>query len=162
MLDPKKLAEARKKNKLSQTRAAYKLSTTRQSISSWERGEHEPDTDKLHEMAKLYGVSVADFFTEENDIPNGNVVSPEPMPADSGEGVDKKSKRRKNFRKINLKKKLKITIAICAVLLLIIVALVIRLLTQREDQMENVHLKDMDLEIVDSENEPDGSFELEL
>ena len=41
MLDPKKLAEARKKNKLSQTRAAYKLNTTRQSISGWERGEHE-------------------------------------------------------------------------------------------------------------------------
>ena len=162
MLDSKKLAEARKKNKLSQTRAAYKLNTTRQCISGWERGEHEPDTDKLHEMAKLYGVSVADFFADENDIPNGNVVSPEPMPADSGEGADKKSKRQKNFRKINLKKKLKITIAICAVLILIIVALVILFFTHREDQNETVSLEDMVFQIIDLETVPDGRFEFDL
>ena len=162
MLDTKKMTDARKKNELSQSEAADKLGTTRQSISSWERGEYEPDTDKLHEMAKLYGVSVADFFTEENDIPNGNVVSPEPMPADSGEGVDKKRKRRKNFRKINLKKKLKITIAICAVLLLVIVALVILFFTHREDEKKTVSLEDMVFQIIDLETVPDGRFEFDL
>lgn len=162
MFDPKKLADARKKNELSQTEAADKLGTTRQTISSWERGEYEPDTDKLHEMAKLYGVSVADFFTDDHDVPDGNIISTKPMSADSGKGDNKKSRSRKKSSNNNLKMKLRIAISICVVFCIIAVVFAILYFTRDENELENVNLRDMDLQIIDMETEPDGRFELFL
>lgn len=52
-----RLAEARKNCGLTQAQVAEKLYVTTQSISSWEREISVPDTDKVPEIAALYGVT---------------------------------------------------------------------------------------------------------
>lgn len=52
-----RLAEARKNCGLTQAHVAEKLYLTTQSISSWECGNSVPDTEKLPEIASLYGVT---------------------------------------------------------------------------------------------------------
>ena len=52
-----RLAEARKNCGLTQGQVAEKLSITTQSVSSWECGNSVPDTEKLPELAALYGVT---------------------------------------------------------------------------------------------------------
>ncbi len=52
-----RLAEARKNRGLTQGQVAEKLYITTQSVSAWECGNSVPDTEKLPELAALYGVS---------------------------------------------------------------------------------------------------------
>ena len=52
-----RLAEARRNSGLTQTQVAEKLYLTTQSISSWECGNSVPDTEKIPEIAALYGVT---------------------------------------------------------------------------------------------------------
>lgn len=52
-----RLAEARKNCGLTQGQVAEKLHITTQSVSSWECGNSIPDTEKLPELAALYGVT---------------------------------------------------------------------------------------------------------
>lgn len=52
-----RLAEARKNCGLTQAQVAEKLFLTTQSISSWECGNTVPDTEKVPEIAALYGVT---------------------------------------------------------------------------------------------------------
>ena len=52
-----RLAEARKNCGLTQGQVAEKLFITTQSVSSWECGNSVPDTEKLPEIASLYGVT---------------------------------------------------------------------------------------------------------
>ena len=52
-----RLAEARKNCGLTQAQVAEKLFLTTQSISSWECGNSVPDTEKVPEIAALYGVT---------------------------------------------------------------------------------------------------------
>lgn len=52
-----RLAEARKNSNLTQGQVAEKLFITTQSVSSWECGNSIPDTEKLPELAALYGVT---------------------------------------------------------------------------------------------------------
>lgn len=52
-----RLAEARKNCGLTQAQVAEKLYLTTQSISAWECGNSVPDTEKIPEIAALYGVT---------------------------------------------------------------------------------------------------------
>ena len=52
-----RLAEARKNCGLTQSQVAEKLYLTTQSISSWECGNSLPDTEKISEIAALYGIT---------------------------------------------------------------------------------------------------------
>ena len=52
-----RLAEARKNCGLTQAQVADKLHITTQSVSSWECANSVPDTEKLPELAELYGVT---------------------------------------------------------------------------------------------------------
>ena len=52
-----RLAEARKNSGLTQGQVAEKLYISTQSVSSWECGNSIPDTEKLPELASLYGVT---------------------------------------------------------------------------------------------------------
>ena len=65
-----RLAEARKSCGLTQAQVAEKLYLTTQSVSSWECGNSVPDTEKIPEIAALYGVT-ADWLL------SGKVPSPE-------------------------------------------------------------------------------------
>jgi len=53
----KRLVEVRKTNKLTQAEVAEKLGVSFQAVSLWERGETVPDTEKVIEIAALFGVT---------------------------------------------------------------------------------------------------------
>ncbi len=60
----KNLALYRKKAGISQLELAKKLNYSNKNVSKWENGETTPSIFILHEIAKLYGVSVDDFLQE--------------------------------------------------------------------------------------------------
>lgn len=58
-----RLLKLRKEHNLSQEDLAQKLNISRQAVSKWERAEASPDTDKLIDLAELYGVSIDELLT---------------------------------------------------------------------------------------------------
>lgn len=52
-----RLSQLRKEKHLTQSEVAEKLDVSFQAVSLWERGETIPDTDKIVDLADLYGVS---------------------------------------------------------------------------------------------------------
>ena len=63
-----RLIQLRKKNGLSQEELADKLGLSRQAVSKWERAEASPDTDNLICLAKLYGVSLDELLSTDDDV----------------------------------------------------------------------------------------------
>ena len=59
----KKLREERK---LTQEQVAEALGVTFQAVSSWERDEYKPDTEKLIKLAEVFDVSVSSIVEEKN------------------------------------------------------------------------------------------------
>ena len=55
---------ARKKAGLSQEAVAKSLNSTKASVSEWENGRSEPSFTRIAELAKLFGVDPAYFFSE--------------------------------------------------------------------------------------------------
>ncbi len=64
-----RLVNLRKSNNLSQEALAEKLGISRQAVSKWERAEASPDTDNLILLARLYGVSLDELLSTEEEIP---------------------------------------------------------------------------------------------
>lgn len=58
-----RLLKLRKEHNLSQEELAQKLNISRQAVSKWERAEASPDTDKLIDLAELYGVTVDELLS---------------------------------------------------------------------------------------------------
>ena len=69
-----KLAEARKKQNLTQEQLAERLGVTRQAVSRWESGAAYPETDKIVRMARLLNVS-CDYLLRD-DIGLGDTEDP--------------------------------------------------------------------------------------
>ena len=67
MLHPKtigsKIAEARKKAKLSQAALAQEVSISPQAVGKWERGESMPDISTLNRLAEIFGVDL-NYFSD--------------------------------------------------------------------------------------------------
>ena len=63
-----RLIKLRKKHGYSQEELADKLGLSRQAVSKWERAEASPDTDNLICLAKLYGVSLDELLSTDEDI----------------------------------------------------------------------------------------------
>ena len=63
-----RLVKLRKKNGLSQEELADKLGLSRQAVSKWERAEASPDTDNLICLAKLYGISLDELLSTDDDV----------------------------------------------------------------------------------------------
>lgn len=64
----KRIAELRKRDAISQYELAEKLGVSQQTVSKYERGLVQPDTESLLKMANLFDVSV-DYLIERTDIP---------------------------------------------------------------------------------------------
>lgn len=62
-----RLVQLRKQSGLSQESLAAKLGVSRQAISKWERAEASPDTDNLIALAELYGMTLDQLLSTEND-----------------------------------------------------------------------------------------------
>jgi transcriptional regulator with XRE-family HTH domain len=58
----------RKQNSLSQKELAEKVGVSRQTISNWELGKVEPDTDSLKKLSKIFGVSLEEILNGEIKI----------------------------------------------------------------------------------------------
>ena len=56
----------REERKLTQEQVAEELGITFQAVSSWERDEYNPDTEKLIKLAELFDVSVSAIVEEKN------------------------------------------------------------------------------------------------
>ncbi len=63
-----RLIKLRKKYGYSQEELADKLGLSRQAVSKWERAEASPDTDNLICLAKLYGVSLDELLSTDDDV----------------------------------------------------------------------------------------------
>ena len=63
-----RLIKLRKKHGYSQEELADKLGLSRQAVSKWERAEASPDTDNLICLAKLYGVSLDELLSTDDDV----------------------------------------------------------------------------------------------
>ena len=63
-----RLIKLRKKHGYSQEELADKLGLSRQAVSKWERAEASPDTDNLICLAKLYGVSLDELLSTNEDV----------------------------------------------------------------------------------------------
>lgn len=61
-----KLAQARRKNNLTQEELAEKLGVTRQAVSRWESNAAYPETDKIVRLSQLLGVS-CDWLLQEGE-----------------------------------------------------------------------------------------------
>ena len=53
-----RIAQLRKERKISQEELADILCTSRQAVSKWERGESDPDIDRLKDLATYFNVSI--------------------------------------------------------------------------------------------------------
>ena len=72
-----KLAQARRKNNLTQEQLAQQLGVTRQAVSRWESDAAYPETDKIVRMSQLLGVS-CDWLLRDgaDDAGNGAAAAP--------------------------------------------------------------------------------------
>lgn len=61
------LVKYRNKFGFTQQQLAEKISYSDKSVSKWERGESLPDVAVLLKLSKIYGISVDDFLTENNN-----------------------------------------------------------------------------------------------
>ena len=61
------LKNLREERKFTQEQVAEALGVTFQAVSSWERDEYKPDTDKLIKLAEFYDVSVSSIAEEKRN-----------------------------------------------------------------------------------------------
>lgn len=67
MTTGEKLMNLRKKANFTQEELADKLNVSRQAVSKWEQNQAFPETDKLIQLSKLYGVSMDYILGINND-----------------------------------------------------------------------------------------------
>ena len=67
MTTGEKLTNLRKKANFTQEELADKLNVSRQAVSKWEQNQAFPETDKLIQLSKLYGVSMDYILVINND-----------------------------------------------------------------------------------------------
>ena len=61
-----KIRKLRVEKGLSQDNVAFELGLSHSSYSKIERGETDPNLSRLFQLAKILGVGIIDFFTEDN------------------------------------------------------------------------------------------------
>ena len=64
-----KIAEARRKNQLSQAALAHQVSISPQAVGKWERGESMPDIATLNRLAQILGVDL-NYFSDKFHQPD--------------------------------------------------------------------------------------------
>lgn len=74
-----RLREAREKSGLKQIEASKLLGISNGTLSGYEREYRDPDTDTLHKMAELYGVSVDWLLGKSMSSSTKATSLPEPM-----------------------------------------------------------------------------------
>lgn len=70
-----RIAALRKEDGMNQKELGLKLGVGQTTVSAWETGKNEPDTESLHRMSKLFRASIGYILGYENGIHRG--LSPE-------------------------------------------------------------------------------------
>ena len=66
----------RKTAGFTQDELAKRLNTTKQTISRYEKGDRKANQDMLFELCDIFGVSIDDFFTSQNESSQPSTTSP--------------------------------------------------------------------------------------
>lgn len=101
-----KLYELRKEKGFSQEELAEKLNVARQTISKWENGTTNPDTNNLIELSKIFGISIDEFVGNDEFIKKDD------------------NEENKDLKNINKKKKIIKRVIIIVLILLFLIYLV--------------------------------------
>ena len=64
----KNIRQLREERRFTQEQVADRLNVSFQAVSSWERDEYKPDTDKLMKLAELFDVSVSALLEEKQGV----------------------------------------------------------------------------------------------
>lgn len=83
-----RLVKMRKAHGYSQEELAEKLGISRQAVSKWERAESSPDTDNLIMLSRLYGVSLDELLSTEDEIPTPDANEEEEEKTEGGTQKD--------------------------------------------------------------------------
>ena len=71
-----KIYSLRKEHNLSQEELANRLNVSRQTISKWELGESNPDSDKIVPLCEVFGISTEELLRDRKIEENGTEVEP--------------------------------------------------------------------------------------
>lgn len=71
-----KIAEARKKNNLSQAELSQQVSISPQAVGKWERGESMPDITMLNRLAAIFKVDL-NYFSDKTQVEETQNIIPE-------------------------------------------------------------------------------------
>ena len=71
-----RLRRLRRRAKLTQTQVGTRLQVTKQAISNWEKGIHEPHRRHKRALADLYGVPIVDISRRYDFIPDSPTAQP--------------------------------------------------------------------------------------
>lgn len=63
-----RIAQARKKQGMTQRELSERLHVSDKAVSKWERGETYPDIDKCDKLAKYYGVTIDSLVHQDNKV----------------------------------------------------------------------------------------------
>jgi uncharacterized protein YjbI with pentapeptide repeats len=88
-----KIAEARKKNNLSQAELARQISISPQAVGKWERGESMPDISTLNRLAEILGVDL-NYFSDSFQTGDVEQASPETGGKQMEEKIIRKTRKR--------------------------------------------------------------------
>ena len=66
-VDMNSICKLRRKLSMSQHDLAEAMNVTQSAIAKWEAGESKPRSDKLPELAKIFGCSIDDLFESEQE-----------------------------------------------------------------------------------------------
>ncbi len=91
-----KIAEARKKATISQSRLAQQLFISSQAVGKWERGESMPDIITLNRLAEILGVDL-NYFSENFQSAATEITPVEPAVTKSDELPSGKLKKKLNW-----------------------------------------------------------------
>ncbi len=69
------LREAYGKEGISQEVLAKEIKVTPNTISRWETGTYRPSLEDLDRLARFFGVSILEFFPQEQTVPNEGIAA---------------------------------------------------------------------------------------
>lgn len=115
----KRIAEYRKKKKLTQSKLAEEMYVTNKTISKWETGVTLPDVISLKKLSQIFGISVDQLLSDEH-LEDDNISES------------------KNINKLKLSFKKKIVLIIIIVLMIIIFILILNMSSKNKSKIYNI------------------------
>ena len=131
-----RIQNMRKEMGLSQEELAERIGVSRQSVSKWENDAALPDTDKVLQLSRLFGVSADALLTGSSAAPQAAEENPSDPPAETAAAQESGSAGQKPAKKSAIRMILAAALAVAALGLAIGAALIIKNLPAKEKTPE--------------------------